>query len=106
MELYHEIRTDAYVIILAGSIDEGNTAELDLAIHKAIKSQREKILVDCRKLTYISSAGIGIFLSNLPHIREKGIRLTFTGMNDKNRQVFQVLGLDTLLRFSDSSLAF
>jgi anti-sigma B factor antagonist len=104
MELYHELRTDTYVIILAGSIDESNAGELNLAIHKAIKSQRDKILVDCHKLAYISSAGIGIFLANLPHIREKGIQLSFEGMKDKTRQVFQVLGLESLLHFSDSNL--
>jgi anti-sigma B factor antagonist len=105
MELYHEIRTDAYVLILAGTIDESNAAELNQAIHKAIKSQRDRIIVDWHKLTYISSAGIGIILSNLPHIRQKGIWLTFEGMNAKTRQVFQVLGLDTLLSFSDTSFA-
>jgi anti-sigma B factor antagonist len=104
MELYHEIRTDAYVIILAGSIDEGNAGELNLAIHKAIKSGREKILVDGLKLTFITQEGIGIFLSNLPHLRQKGIQLTFAGLNAKTRQVYQDLGLDSLLSLPDSSL--
>jgi anti-sigma B factor antagonist len=105
MELYHEIRTDAYVIILAGSIDESNATELNQAIHKAIKSQRDKIIVDCHKLAYISTAGIGVFLSNLPHLREKGLLLVFEGMDAKTRQVFQLLGLDALLRLSDTSFA-
>ena len=105
MELYHEIRTDAYVLILAGTIDESNAAELNQAIHKAIKSRRDRIIVDCHKLAHISTAGIGIFLSNLPHIREKGIWLTFEGMNAKTRQVFEMLGLDTLLLSSDTSFA-
>jgi anti-sigma B factor antagonist len=105
MELYHEIRTDAYVIILAGSIDESNAAELNQSMHKALKSQRDKIIVDCHKLAYISTAGIGIFLSNLPHIRQKGIQLTFEGMDAKTRKVFHLLGLDALLSFSDTSFA-
>jgi anti-sigma B factor antagonist len=104
MELFHEIRTDAYVIIIAGSVDGSNAGELDNAFHKAIKSQQEQILVDGHKLTYISSAGIGIFLSHLPHLREKGIRLTFEGLNANTRQIFQILGLDNLLTFSDTSL--
>lgn len=104
MELYHEIRPDAYVLILAGSIDGSNAGELDIAFHKAIKSKREHILVDGHKLSYISSAGIGILLSHLPHLRQKGIRLTFEGLNTNIRQVFQLLGLDNLLTFSDTSL--
>jgi anti-sigma B factor antagonist len=105
MELYHEIRTDAYVVILAGSIDESNAAELNQALHKAIKSQRDKIIVDCHKLAYISTAGIGIFLSNLPHTREKGIQLIFEGLDAKTRKVFHLLGLDALLSLSDTSFA-
>lgn len=104
MELYHEIRTDAYVIILAGTIDESNAGELDNAFHKAIKSKRDKIILDCHLLYHISSAGIGIFLSHLPQIRQKGIQLTFEGMSPKTRQVFQILGLDSFLSFSDSSM--
>lgn len=105
MELYHEIRTDAYVIILAGSIDESNATELNQAIHKAIKSHRDKIIVDCHKLAYISSSGIGIFLSNLPHLQDDGIQLVFEGMDAKTRKVFQLLGLDALLSLSDTSFA-
>jgi anti-anti-sigma regulatory factor len=48
--------------------------------------------------------GIGIFLSNLPHLRQKGIQLTFAGLNAKTRQVYQDLGLDSLLSLPDSSL--
>jgi anti-sigma B factor antagonist len=105
MELYHEIRTDAYVLILAGAVDESNATELNQALHKALKSQRDKIIVDCHKLAYISTAGIGILLPNLPHIREKGIQLIFEGMDEKTRHVFQVLGLDALLSLSDTSFA-
>jgi anti-sigma B factor antagonist len=104
MELYHEIRPDAYVIILTGTIDGSNAGELDIALHKAIKSQQGQILVDCHKLNFIASAGIGIFLSQLPQLREKGISLAFEGLNTKNRKLFQMLGLEGLLRVSDSSL--
>jgi anti-sigma B factor antagonist len=104
MELFHEIKTDAYVIYLTGAIDGSNAGELDIAFQKAIKSQRKHILLDGHKLTYISSAGIGILLSHLPHLRQKGIRLTIDGLNAKTWKIFHILGLDNLLTFSDSSL--
>lgn len=105
MELYHEIRTDAYVLILAGSVDEGDGAELKQAFHKALLSRRDKIIVDCHKLDYISSSGISIFLSHLPLIRDKGIQLAFEGLNAPCRQVFLSLGLEDLLLLSDTSFA-
>lgn len=105
MELYHEIRTDAYVLILAGPIDEGDAAELKQAFHKAMQSRRDKIIVDCHKMAYISSAGIGIFLAHLPLIRDKGVQLAFEGLNATCRQEFRALGLEDLLLLSDTSFA-
>lgn len=105
MELYHEIRPEAYVLILAGPIDECDASELRQAFHKAIQSRREAIIVDCHMLAAISSACIGIFLSHLPLFREKGIRLIFEGLNAASRQVFLSLGLEELLQLSDTSFA-
>lgn len=101
MELYHELKDDAYILILSGALDENNTGEIDLALKKAIKSEKQKIVVDCGQLNYISSAGIGIFLSNLPFITDKGKKLEFTQINSNVLNVFQVLGLDHLVLFNN-----
>jgi anti-sigma B factor antagonist len=104
MELYHEIRPDAFVLILTGSIDDADARELDLAFHKALHSRRNQILVDCHKLSFISAAGIGVFLAHLPHLREKGVQLAFAGLPAKIREAFQVYGLDNLAQLSGASL--
>ena len=103
MELYHEIKENAYVVILAGNLDQNNANEIDFTLKKAIHSQKDKILVDCRNLNYITSEGIGIFLSNLPPIREKGMDLVFCGLQPQNQKIFEVLGLDKLVLLTDIS---
>ena len=40
MELYHEIKENAYVVILAGNLDRNNASEIDLNLKKAIHSQK------------------------------------------------------------------
>jgi len=60
-------------------------------------------LVDCRNLNYITSEGIGIFLSSLPLIREQGRDLVFCGLQPKTKEVFEILGLDKLLLLTDVS---
>jgi len=47
MELYHEIKENAYVVILAGNLDKNNASEVALNLRKAINSQKARILVDC-----------------------------------------------------------
>lgn len=105
MELYHEIRPEAYVLILAGLIDECDAAEIRQAFQKAVQSRLDTIIVDCHMLATISPACIGIFLSNLPLIRDKGVRLTFEGLSATSRQVFLGMGLEEMLQASDTSFA-
>lgn len=102
MELYHEIKDEAYVVILAGVLDGANSGEIGVTLKKAIHSRKDKIIVDCHKLTYISSSGIGIFLANLPEIKESGCDLVFDGLNPASKKVFKVLGLDNLITLTDN----
>jgi anti-anti-sigma factor len=102
MELYHEIKEKAYVVILAGSLDGSNAQEIDFALKKAIKSRKDQILIDCRNLKYISSSSIGIFLANLPSIKHLGMDLVFYDMKPNIRKIFMALGLDSLVKISDT----
>ena len=102
MELYHEIKEQAYVVILSGSLDGNNAGEIDNLLKKALKSRKKNVLINCRNLNFISSAGIGIFLSNLPEIKEKNINLIFFGMNAGVKKIFTYLGLDTILTIKDN----
>ena len=102
MELYHEIKENSYLIILSGTLDGNNAGEIELTLKKAVKSDKEIILIDCRQLNYISSAGIGIFLSILPAITERGKKLQFIEVNSNVYKVFEVLGLTHLVSFSNS----
>lgn len=56
-----------------------------------------KILVDCQNLHYISSAGLGVFISHLQRFEDAQIKLIFYNMQDKVRNVFEILGLDLLM---------
>ena len=102
MELYHEIKAQAYVLILSGNLDGNSAGEIDNLLKKAIKSQKKNVLIDCRNLNYISSAGLGIFLSNLPELKEKEISLVFFGMKPAVRKVFSYLGLEAVLTIKDN----
>ncbi|MDF2455248.1 MAG: spoIIAA [Cytophagaceae bacterium] len=86
-----------YVIIIDGEIDASSSIELDTAISEAIKKGERKILVDCEKLNYISSAGLGVFMSYLEDFEEQGIKIALFHMNDKVKSVFEILGLVDLI---------
>ena len=88
----------ADVIALVGEIDASSSIELDLAIAKSVGEGFTRILVDCSALEYISSAGLGVFMSYIEEFEDKNIKMVLFGMNEKVANTFEILGLNELLQ--------
>jgi anti-sigma B factor antagonist len=88
----------AEVLALIGEIDASSSIELDLAIAKSVGEGFHKILIDCSSLEYISSAGLGVFMSYIEEFKDKNIRMVLFGMNEKVANTFEILGLNELLK--------
>jgi anti-sigma B factor antagonist len=92
------IRKEEYSILqLSGEVDASNSVDLDAAIQEMLSEGINRILVDGSKLEYISSAGLGVFMSYLEEFKEKDIQLVIFGLLEKVQQVFVILGLDKLI---------
>ena len=61
-----------------------------------------RILVDCSALEYISSAGLGVFMSYIEEFRDKRIHMVLFGMKEKVSNTFQILGLADLLQIRET----
>lgn len=85
------------LIQLNGEVDASNSVELDQAIQAVIAEGTKKILVDGSSLDYISSAGLGVFMSYLEDFQDNEIAFIIFGLNDKVQNVFHILGLDQLI---------
>jgi anti-sigma B factor antagonist len=89
------------IIRIDGEIDASSSIHLDNELGLAINANK-KILIDCRKLDYISSAGLGVFMSYIHEMEEQKIKMILFGMSTKVKNVFQILGLDQLLKIVES----
>ncbi len=94
--------SDNDIIAIIGEIDASSSIELDLTIAKSVGDGFSKILVDCSALEYISSAGLGVFMSYIEEFQEKKIRMVLFGMKEKVANTFMILGLADLLHISTS----
>jgi anti-sigma B factor antagonist len=59
----------ADIIHVIGEIDASSSIELDLTIAKSVGEGHRKILIDCHALEYISSAGLGVFMSYIDEFK-------------------------------------
>jgi len=85
------------ILSLHGEVDASNSVILDKAIQELSDSGAKYILIDGSQLEYISSAGLGVFMSYLEDFSEKGIKLSIFGLSQKVYEVFKILGLDQLI---------
>jgi len=91
---------DICKIVVVGEVDASSSIELDNAMKSAFETEK-KILVDLTGLEYISSAGLGVFVSHLEDIRS-GISLVLFGLNESVMQVFELLGLPQLIQIANT----
>lgn len=84
------------VISVEGFLDAHTAPEFERAIQSEIDAGRTRIIVDCEKLTYISSAGLGVFMGFIEEVREQGGDIKISGLTPKVRQVFDMLGFESV----------
>ena len=90
------------MIAIIGEIDASSSIELDLTIAKSVGEGFSKILIDCSALEYISSAGLGVFMSYIEEFKDKNIQMVLFGMKEKVANTFTILGLSDLLHIRTS----
>jgi len=86
-----------YVIEIDGELDASSSILLDNALTESIAKNETEILIDCSRLNYISSAGLGVFMSYLQDFNSNGTKMVLYAVSEKVKNVFAVLGLDSLI---------
>lgn len=87
------------VAILVGSLDTAAAPETEKAMSPLNNVEGKDIVIDCTDLTYISSAGLRIFLGILQNTQEKGKQVYLKGINDNVRSIFAITGFSNIFQF-------
>ncbi|MBD1397754.1 STAS domain-containing protein [Pontibacter sp. JH31] len=85
-----------------GELDASSSLYADNALEEAIALSSGFVLIDCSQLIYISSAGLGVLLAAFQACNMKEIQLIMVDMQPKIRNVFEILGLDRLIKTADT----
>ncbi|KAA3619791.1 MAG: anti-sigma factor antagonist [Calditrichaeota bacterium] len=90
------------VIKVGGYIDTTTSAELEHSLNTLIKANTYKIIIDLGNVDYISSAGWGIFISEIKGIRERGGDLKLIRMIPDVFEVFELLEFHYIIKAFDT----
>lgn len=89
----HEVRIE-------GALDWSNFAKVEAAIDDVFGLKVYNIIVNLEAVKYISSAGFGCFIQSLDTAINNGGKIIFSGTPDHIKEVFNILGLSTILTFA------
>lgn len=89
------------VIYPKGHLDAHNVERFEKEIVKLMGNNQVNIVVNCRELNYISSAGMGIIMGYLDEIREKGGDIKLSNVSDRVYEIFDLVGFTEIYEFLD-----
>ena len=81
-------------ITLEGKLDTNTSPELDSKINEL--DEMEEVVIDMKKLDYISSAGLRVLLSMQKVMNKQG-KMTITNVCDNVMDIFEVTGFSDIL---------
>ena len=80
-----------------GDLDANSSMLMDEKIQSCIDNGIYNLHVDCSELKYISSAGLGVFISFMDELQVNSGKFVFSDMSESVHKVFQLLGLVALM---------
>ncbi len=87
------------IIYPRGHLDAHNVERFEKEILKLIGNNMVNVVVNCKELNYISSAGMGIIMGYLDEIREKGGDIKLCSLDEKVYEIFDLVGFTEIYDF-------
>ncbi|MEO8209034.1 MAG: STAS domain-containing protein [bacterium] len=84
------------ILNLNGFLDAHTSVELEKSFEEILSQSNYNIIVNFDKLTYISSAGLGVFMAFIETARNNSGDIKLCAMSDKIYNIFDMLGFPIL----------
>ena len=95
-EVHRKDKEDVSVVYLKGYLDAHTAPDFEKMLQTLVDEERIRIVVNLADLSYISSAGLGVFMGFIEDIRKKGGDIKLAEPTDKVFRVFDLLGFPVL----------
>jgi anti-sigma B factor antagonist len=97
-----KVLEDTAVLYPKGHLDAHNVDRFEKEMVKLIGNHVVNIIINCKELNYISSAGMGIIMGYLDEIREKGGDIKLCCVDERVYEIFDLVGFTEIYDFLDT----
>jgi len=96
MEINVRTEGDVQILAISGHLDTKTAKGAEDALNDVMANGKNKILIDCTGLDYISSVGLRVLLSTTKKLKKSNGKLHLSGMNPTVKEVFDISGFSTI----------
>ncbi len=102
LTLTETIHGPVTVLALKGYLDGHTFVDLEQRLDHALTTGSKRLVVDLSEVSYIASAGVGVLINGQHQLRKAGGSLQLVNPNDSVREVFNILGIESLFVVHDT----
>jgi anti-sigma B factor antagonist len=95
-------RMDIILLTILGYVDTTTSQELTRILKELLDRKKYYIISDLGGVSYVSSAGWGVFVGEIKNIRDQGGDLKIVQMTPEVFEVFEMLEFNRILNYYDS----
>ena len=99
MKITKQLNNKELVLLLEGELNSVTAPEFEAVIKNDLDNV-EKLVIDCDKLSYLSSAGLRVLLV-AQKIMSKNGKMTIRKVNKDVMEIFALTGFSAVLDFED-----
>jgi anti-sigma B factor antagonist len=97
MEITIHDSNEVKIVRLDGELETNTSHDAEVSLSKLMDEGVKKILVDFKKLDYISSAGLRVLLATAQKLQAEDGALRVCNLNETVQEVFDISGFSTIL---------
>lgn len=87
---------DLVILYLNGFLDAHTSSVLEKKFEELLSKKLYKVIINFAGLSYISSAGLGVFMAYIETLRSNSGDIKLSNMSDKIYNIFDMLGFPIL----------
>jgi anti-sigma B factor antagonist len=93
MKVNTKLVGDICVVEIEGEIDAEHSPQLKRSLAKAQEEKAKNFILDINKVSFLDSTGLGVMISLMRNLKEKGGELRLVGLQDEVRSIFEITRL-------------
>ena len=102
MEIETKEQDGIVVLSINGEIDLYNAPELKEAVQKLSEQNKNKIIVNLDRVSYVDSSGIGALISSFSNLKKQGGSLRICNVAGSVRKVFELTKLTSFFEIDNT----